>query len=155
MPALFAHGIGVTRHHTLRSMIHMRLPLAVISIWASFIPVAIANGLLREKALVPLLGQRAALPLSGISAGLLFFLLAYIAIPWLGALKPAGYGLIGLTWLLLTVVFEFLFGRFVAGKSWEDLLRAYDIFSGNLWLLVLLMIFVSPYLAAKLRGFVP
>jgi hypothetical protein len=54
----------------------------------------------------------------------------------------------------MTVLFEFLFGRFVAGKSWEELLQAYNILTGNLWLLVLVVIAVSPYLAARVRGLV-
>lgn len=132
----------------------MSLVLRVTTIWASFIPIAIINGILREKCLVPLLGKRLALPLSGISAGLLFFLLTYLSLPWFGQLKPHQYRLIGLAWLAMTVLFEFLFGRFVAGKSWEELLQAYNILTGNLWLLVLVVIAVSPYLAARVRGLV-
>jgi hypothetical protein len=126
-----------------------------ISIWAAFIPIAIANGLLREKCLLPLLGQRLALPLSGIFAGALFFLLVYSTLPWLGPLKPHQYRLIGLTWLAMTVLFEFLFGRLVAHKAWGELLQAYNLLTGNLWLLVLAVIAVSPPLAARLRGFIP
>ena len=129
--------------------------LKVATIWAAFIPLAIANGLLREQCLVPLLGQRLALPLSGISGSILFFLLTYFTLPWLGPQKPRHYWLIGLAWLVMTVLFEFLFGRLVAHKSWRELLQAYDPTTGNLWLLVLLVIAMSPYLAAKLRGFVP
>ena len=55
----------------------------------------------------------------------------------------------------MTVMFEFLFGLLVARKSWVDLLQAYDITAGNLWLLVLVVIAVSPFLAARLRGLVP
>ncbi|KAF0219135.1 MAG: hypothetical protein FD174_2221 [Geobacteraceae bacterium] len=126
----------------------------VATIWASFIPIAIANGLLREKCLVPLLGQRLALPLSGIFGSILFFLLTYLTLPWLGPLKPRHYQLIGLAWLAMTVLFEFLFGRLVAHKSWGELLQAYDLTTGNLWLLVLVVIAVSPHLAAKVRGLV-
>jgi hypothetical protein len=129
----------------------MSLLLKCIAIWASFIPIAITNGLLREKCLVPLLGQRIALPLSGISASILFFLLGYFTLPWLGPLKSRHYSLIGLFWLVMTVAFDFLFGRLVAHKPWSELLRAYDPTSGNLWLLVLLIIAVSPYGSARLR----
>ena len=129
--------------------------LKCAAIWASFIPIAILNGLLREKCFVPLLGNRLALPLSGISAAALFFLLVFFSLPWLGPLKPHQYRLIGLAWLAMTVLFEFLFGRLVARKSWEYLLQAYDLSTGNLWLLVLLVIAVAPFLAAKLRGLAP
>jgi len=121
-------------------------------VWTSFIPIAILNGLLRERCLSPLLGKRLALPLSGISAAALFFLLSWFTIPWLGPLKPYRYRQIGLAWLGATVLFEFLFGRLAAGKPWGELLQAYDISTGNLWPLVLLVIAVSPLLAARLRG---
>jgi len=129
--------------------------LKTTTIWAAFIPIAILNGAFREKVLVPLLGQRFALPLSGISCSILLFLLTYVTLPWLGPLKPDHYRLIGITWLLMTIAFEFLFGRLLAHKPWGELLQAYDPTTGNLWLLVLLTIAVSPWLAARLRGFTP
>ena len=104
---------------------------------------------------MPLLGQQLAMPLSGIICSILFFLLTYFTIPWFGQLKPGHYRLIGVAWLVMTVAFEFLFGRLVARKSWGELLQAYDPTTGNLWLLVLLTIAVSPWLAARLRGFMP
>jgi len=54
----------------------------------------------------------------------------------------------------MTVAFEFLFGRLVAHKSLGELLLAYDPTTGNLWLLVLVTIAVSPWLAARIRGFI-
>lgn len=123
--------------------------LKTTAIWSSFIPIA--NGLLREKCLVPLLGQRLALPFSGITASILFFLLTYFTLPWLGPLKPNRYRLIGLYWLAMTVAFEFLFGRLVAHRSWGELLRAYDVTGGNLWVLVLVTIALSPLVAARVQ----
>jgi hypothetical protein len=125
------------------------------AIWISFIPVAMINGLFREKCLVPLFGMSIALPLSGISCALLFFLLAYISLPWLGPLTRNQSLLIGLFWLVMTVLFEFFFGRLVALKSWKELWQAYNISSGNLWILVLAVITASPLLVAKLRGLMP
>jgi hypothetical protein len=61
----------------------------------------------------------------------------------------------GLAWLAMTVLFEFLFGRLVARNSWGELLQAYNLSTGNLWLLVLLVIALSPFLVAKLRGLIP
>jgi hypothetical protein len=125
------------------------------AIWITFIPIAIINGLFREKCLVPLFGMSIALPLSGISCALPFFLLAYISLPWIGPLTHIQSLLIGLFWLMMTVLFEFLFGRLVAHKSWKELRQAYNISSGNLWILVLAVIAASPVLLAKLRGVIP
>ena len=129
--------------------------LKCAGIWASFIPLAILNGLMREKCLAPLFGHRLALALSAFSCVLLFFLLTWYSLPWLGPLKTHQYRLIGLVWLAMTVLFEFLFGRLVARKSWSELLQAYDITTGNLWLLVLLAVALSPLIVARLRSLAP
>jgi hypothetical protein len=107
----------------------------IAAIWAAFIPLAIINGLLREKCLVPLFGLRLALPLSGISCALLFFLFTYFSLPRFGQLKIQQYQLIGFAWLGMTILFEFLFGRIMAHKPWRELLQAYNILTGNLWIL--------------------
>lgn len=134
------------------------MPAAILkslAIWAAFISIAVLNGIGRETCFVPLLGPRLALPLSGITGALLFFLLTWFTLPRIGPLRPALCWWIGLAWLTLTILFECLFGRLVAGKSWTELLGAYDITGGNLWLLVLLVITVAPYAVARLRGLIP
>lgn len=123
-------------------------------IWTFFIFLAILNGIFRDKCLVPLLGQRLALPLSGISLSVLIFLVTFVFLPVFGTLEPVQYWLIGGGWLVMTVLFEFIFGLYVMGDSWEKLLDAYNVLKGNLWLLVLLTTALSPYLAARLRGLV-
>jgi hypothetical protein len=61
---------------------------------------------------------------------------------------------VGLFWLVLTVTFEFLFGRYVAGASWEALLADYDVLRGRLWPLVLLTTLLAPSLwgIARVEG---
>jgi hypothetical protein len=58
---------------------------------------------------------------------------------------------IGLTWLALTVAFEFLFGHYVAGHSWRALLNDYDLLAGRLWVLVLAWLALAPYLFYRLQ----
>ena len=102
-------------------------------IWISFIPLAIINGLFRKKCLVALYGNDSALALSGASCALLYILLVYAFLPWFGPLTLHHHILIGIFWLVMTVLFEFFFGRFIAQKPWNELLQAHNIFSGNLW----------------------
>jgi hypothetical protein len=123
-----------------------------LGIWSLMALLAVLNGILREKVLVPLLGQPLAELLSGISLSLLIFLLTWLSIPWLGTLASREYWLVGGLWLVMTLLFEFVFGRFVAGKTWDELLRAYDFTTGNLWTFVLVVMVISPYVAARLRG---
>lgn len=53
---------------------------------------------------------------------------------------------IGLIWLLLTVSFEFIFGHYIAGHSWNKLLADYNIFAGRVWILILIWITIAPLL---------
>ena len=58
---------------------------------------------------------------------------------------------IGVAWAVLTVVFEFAFGRYVDGASWSDLLAAYKMWNGELWPLVLVVMGAAPALVADAR----
>jgi hypothetical protein len=58
--------------------------------------------------------------------------------------------LAGLLWLVLTLVFEFGFGRW-RGKSWEQLLADYDLAKGRLWVLIPVFTSLAPYIFYRLR----
>lgn len=119
-------------------------------IWIAIIPLAILNGGLREMVIVPLTGAKYALPLSGILLCLLIFILSYIFIPRIGKGTKKDYLKIGLLWIALTVSFEFGLGLFM-GNTFEELIKAYDITTGNNWSLVVLFTGLAPLLTAKMR----
>lgn len=52
---------------------------------------------------------------------------------------------IGMTWLAATVVFEFGFGHYVMGHSWDRLLRDYNLLEGRIWLVFLAALMATPY----------
>lgn len=124
----------------------------VVAVWALLVVLAIGNGFIREKWLIAALGSSAAQPVSGLVLSLLILVLAWLTVPWFGNLSRPWYWLIGTIWLLFTVVFEFAFGYFIVGDSWRELLQAYDLTTGNLWVVVLVVTAVAPYLAAAARG---
>lgn len=126
--------------------------LKALGIWLLMAVLAVLNGTFREMVLMPLGGRKLAEPASGILLSLRIFFLTWLSIPRLGRLQPYHYWFVGCLWLVTTVLFEFTFGRFVAGKTWGQLLEAYDPTTGNLWIFVLLVMLVSPYLAARGRG---
>ena len=51
---------------------------------------------------------------------------------------------IGSMWLSLTVVFEFVFGHYVAGESWTSLVRNYDVRRARIWGLVPIAMAILP-----------
>ena len=77
--------------------------------------------------------------------------IAYFTMRWIGAQRPNELLLVGLIWLVLTMTFEFLFGRFVAGLSWEWIASDFNLLAGGLMLLGLLVLIFSPMIASKLR----
>jgi hypothetical protein len=128
------------------------LMLKAGSLWLLLAALAVVNGIFREKLLVPVLGPGLALPLSGITLSLLIFAVAYVAVPWFGVNPVTSFLLIGVQWVLMTLLFEFLFGHYVSGKSWQDLLQVFNILKGDLFLVVLVISLFAPCLVARVRG---
>jgi hypothetical protein len=123
-----------------------------VAIWLAIVFAAILNGVFREKVLVPVAGSCLALPLSGVLLSVLVFLVALILIPFIGSSDPGIYAGIGFLWVGLTLAFECLFGHFVAGKSWREILQVFNVRKGDLFVVVLLVTAISPWLAARVRG---
>ena len=126
--------------------------LKVFVLWIAILVLAMLNGTLREKALIPVIGSFGAFIASGIILSGCIFFVAYVAAPWYGALSSSQCLSIGLFWFLLTLAFEFGFGRFVQHKDWPQLFEAYTFKGGNIWPLVLVAAALSPWLVAKWRG---
>ena len=126
--------------------------LKAFSLWVAVLILAILNGALREKTLIPAMGSFGAFVASGIILSGCIVLVAFVAAPWYGQLMPSAWLRIGVLWLALTLVFEFGFGRVVGNKTWPELFEAYTFTGGNIWPLVLVVTLIAPWLAAKLRG---
>jgi hypothetical protein len=120
-------------------------------VWVGILVLAVANGAIREAVIIPALGLKYALILSGVLLMLLIVGVTYLVLPWMAARKITQLILIGLGWLCLTLTFEFSFGL-LQGKSLPELLSAYTFKGGNTLPLVLLVTASAPYLTAKLRG---
>jgi hypothetical protein len=121
-----------------------------VLIWLSIIPLAILNGGLREAFLTPRLGETCAQPISGIILLILLFLISFILIPRIGKGTPKTYWKIGILWVILTIVFETILGL-AMGDTLTELLKAYDITTGNLWFLIILSTGIIPWLVAKIK----
>lgn len=125
--------------------------LKSILIWLLIIPFAILNGVLRESVLNSILGENVALPISGILLSLIIFLIAYFLLPKLKLNNVKVPCYIGLLWMTLTIVFEFGIDA-LSGQDFQEMLLAYNPLSGNLWLLVLIVTGISPWLVLKIKS---
>ncbi len=115
-------------------------------LWLPMLLIAIGNGMIREAWYGRSLSELRAHQLSSLLA--ILFLGIYM---WavLKRYPPASAGQaisIGLLWLVLTVAFEFLFGRLVVGHTWQRLFADYNIWAGRLWPFVLLWVTLAPRL---------
>lgn len=119
--------------------------------WLPGIPIAIINGSLRQFGYRPFMGELEAHQLSTLSFLILFGFYVWFIIPWMKFTKKYQPLYLGIFWLVLTIIFEFVFGYYVRGYTWEKLFYDYNLLDGRLWILVLIWIFISPLLINKLR----
>lgn len=118
-------------------------------VWLAIIPIAIANGWLRQAVLVPKLGSAWGLALSGLVLSLGIFVAAWLAAPWYGErARRLGFA-IGVFWLVLTLGFEVGITLGAPDRGWQDVVRALNPATGNLWLLVLATTLLAPVIAAR------
>lgn len=118
-------------------------------VWLCFIPVAILNGGLREHVLLHTLGERWALPASGIILIACIFLITWWLLPRVARSSTWRDGWrTGTVWALATIAFE-LAGGLASGSTPAELLAAYNPLTGNLWLLVVVTTLLSPVIMAK------
>jgi hypothetical protein len=118
-----------------------------LAVWAAILPIAIANGAWRQAFLVPKLGPKTGKRVSGFALSTLVFAVALLTVRWMGVANAASALGVGLLWLTWTMTFEFVFGHWVARKSWSVLLQAYTFKDGELWPVVLVALAMSPYIA--------
>ena len=129
---------------------HMRVLIVSIVAWLAIVPLAIANGALRQSVLAPRLGMSTAQPISGILLMLAIAAVTWLLVGRLGAQSHRTWLIIGAGWVLATLAFEFGMGL-VAGRSWPEMLAPYRFVDNDLWPVVLVWVAVAPLTIAALR----
>lgn len=112
--------------------------------------IAIINGALRDLWYRAFLGELAAHQISTIT--LIFFFALFIG--FVNQTFPPSSSrqalLIGFVWVVMTLVFEFGFGRW-RGASWGNLFEDYNLLEGRLWILIPLWLIIAPYIFYRWR----
>lgn len=121
-------------------------------IWIVLLGLAIANGGVRERILIPRVGDNAGRALSTLTLSVAILLLTWFSLRWIHPLSSRDVWTIGGLWLALTLAFEFLAGHFLFRKQWSELLADYNVFAGRIWMLVLVVTALAPYLVSSARG---
>jgi hypothetical protein len=120
--------------------------------WVGGAKIGIANGVAREATYAGRVGDRTAHNVSALTAIVAFagyFSLLHRRWP-LASERDALE--IGGRWVMMTVAFEFAFGRLVAKQSWRELLADYNVAKGRTWPFVLAWIGVGPAVMRRARS---
>ena len=125
--------------------------MRAILAWLPGIPIAIANGSLRQFVVRRYVGELPAHQISVASFVLLFGLYVWLVLPWLRLASGSEAVRMGLLWLGLTVAFEFVFGHYVMRHPWALLLHDYNLLQGRLWVVALAWTTLAPYVCFHLR----
>ena len=113
--------------------------------WLGMAILAIANGYIGETYITPKLGNYGNHVYKTLSFIPVIFLFS-----WFYVLQTSGEFwltsalFVSCFWISLTILFEFVFGHYVLGNSWEVLIADYRIWQGRLWFLILLSEAIAP-----------
>ena len=120
-------------------------------IWLVLICAEILHGIARGMFLVPYVGEFRSNQVGVFTGSIIILAIALAFVRWIGASRPRDLVAVGLLWLILTLAFEILFGRFVLGASWERLAADFNVARGGLLPFGMLILMLSPLIAAKIR----
>ena len=121
-------------------------------IWMIIAFAEVGQGWLRIRLLNRRVGDRRARQIGVGTGSALNFLLTWLMFPWLGAKTPVELLGVGAFWLGLMLAFDLGFGRLVFHVPWERIRREFDLRQGGLLGIGMLLLFLSPWFAALLRG---
>ena len=119
--------------------------------WFVMLLVSIANGGVRDLTYRKQLDELTAHQLSTISSVILLGIVIWGFVRRYPPSSGQQAFAIGLSWMLLTMAFEFVFFHFVGGHSWSELLANYNILKGRVWVVVLTWLAVAPYVFFRMR----
>ena len=120
-------------------------------VWLVIVGIETVHGILRSLLLMPVVGDFRARQISVLTGSLLIFGVACILIDWIQAKTSKQLILVGVMWVLFTVIFEIVLGRLILGLSWNRITEDYDLSQGGLLGFGLLFMAAAPLLAQLLR----
>ena len=130
----------------------MKIVLIYAASWTGMVLLAILNGVIRERVFKRFMGELTSHQISTF-VGLILFGVYIWFLTGLFRIETSRQALlVGSMWLIMTIVFEFVFGHYVMKHSWRKLFQDYNVFEGRVWVLVLIWTAVAPYLFYRLRS---
>jgi hypothetical protein len=122
--------------------------LSALWMWLGMLVLAVVGGGVRERLLAPKWGSLWAGQVETLGIAALFAIGIVLYARWL-RMAPSEAMIVGAAWCLLTICFETLLGRAILKQPWSTVIANYDVVAGSLWPIVLLVMLVTPYVAAR------
>ena len=124
----------------------------IIGVWLLLACIAVTCGAVREAVLTPAVGELRAHQIGTLAVCAIFFGVCWAALPVLKLTSSKQAWTVGTIWVLMTVAFEFGFGHYVFENSWSRILDCYNVLRGRIWVLVVIVTWIGPAAAFRLRG---
>jgi len=125
--------------------------LRAFAVWLVIIAVETVHGILRTLLLVPMMGDFPARQTSVFTGSLLIFGVTLLLVNWIAAKTIPQLLMVGVLWVMLTVLFEITLGRLVLDLSWDRITEDYDVTRGGLLGFGLMFMAASPLMATRFR----
>lgn len=119
-------------------------------LWLPMIGIAFGNAALREWFFIKHFPELRAHQLSTLTLVVLCAIYVSLVYPLLSIHSGRQALSIGCIWMILTVLFEFTFGRMVH-RPWALLLQDYNLLRGRIWPLFLCSMLLLPYVLYCIR----
>ncbi len=127
----------------------MKIIAVTLGTWFLFMILAIINAGIRNGVYKPIVGDLTAHQISTIIFIFVILVVTYLILRFSDLnLSDSQALFMGITWVILTIGFEFIAGHYAFGISWEKLLADYNILNGRVWGLVPLTVFIAPSLSS-------
>ncbi|MFH0734221.1 MAG: hypothetical protein V1773_07940 [bacterium] len=110
--------------------------LKILLSWFCIMAIAIINGALRDLLYKNKLGKKRADQISTFSLLLLISIFTFFFQRLFPLSSLNESIIIGVYWFVFTEIFEFLAGHYIFKKTWHELIISYDLFNGQLWILI-------------------
>lgn len=107
------------------------------------------NGLWRAKDLAVWIGDVAARDVGVFTGSIVILLIVFACIGWIPAHSVRTLLVIGGTWMLLTITYEFALGFFAFHRLLAETASDFDVLHGRLLPIGLLVLFLAPLFASR------
>jgi hypothetical protein len=124
--------------------------LRAVAVWLLLMCAEVVHGIARTLWLAPAVGDFRARQIAVFTGSVLILAIVSLTIRWLRAGETRSLLTMGLTWVVLTLVFELGLGR-VLGYSWDRIAADYNLIRGGLMPIGFAVMAASPVMAARLR----